>query len=56
VEQLLLIQLELRFQIQDVDLNKIDTKAEGIKQKYKAFGKDIEQGSYSDLINERIFR
>jgi hypothetical protein len=33
-----------------VDLNKIDTKAEGIKQKYKAFGKDIEQGSYSDLL------
>jgi hypothetical protein len=34
----------------NVDLNKIDTKAEGIKQKYKAFGKDIEQGSYSDLL------
>jgi hypothetical protein len=33
-----------------VDLNKIDTKVEGIKQKYKAFGKDIEQGSYSDLL------
>jgi hypothetical protein len=33
-----------------VDLNKIDTKAESIKQKYKAFGKDIEQGSYSDLL------
>jgi hypothetical protein len=33
-----------------VDLNKIDTKAEDIKQKYKAFGKDIEQGSYSDLL------
>jgi len=33
-----------------VDLDKIDTKAEGIKQKYKAFGKDIEQGSYSDLL------
>ena len=33
-----------------VDLNKIDTKAEGIKQKYKAFGKNIEQGSYSDLL------
>jgi len=33
-----------------VDLNKIDTKAEGIKQKYKAFGKDIEQGSYGDLL------
>jgi hypothetical protein len=33
-----------------VDLNKIDKKAEGIKQKYKAFGKDIEQGSYSDLL------
>jgi hypothetical protein len=33
-----------------IDLNKIDTKAEGIKQKYKAFGKDIEQGSYSDLL------
>jgi hypothetical protein len=34
----------------NVDLDKIDTKAEGIKQKYKAFGKDIEQGSYSDLL------
>jgi hypothetical protein len=33
-----------------VDLNKIDTKAEGIKQKYKAFGKDIEEGSYGDLL------
>lgn len=33
-----------------VDLNKIDTKAEGIKQKYKAFGKDIEVGSYGDLL------
>jgi len=33
-----------------IDLNKIDTKTEGIKQKYKAFGKDIEQGSYSDLL------
>ena len=34
----------------NVDLNKIDTKAEGIKQKYKAFGKDIEVGSYGDLL------
>ena len=33
-----------------VDLNKIDTKAEGIKQKYKAFGKDIEEGSYGDIL------
>ena len=33
-----------------VDLNKIDTKAEGIKQKYKAFGKDIDVGSYGDLL------
>ena len=33
-----------------VDLNKIDTKAEGIKQKYKAFGKDVEVGSYGDLL------
>ena len=33
-----------------VDLNKIDTKAEGIKQKYKALGKDIEVGSYGDLL------
>jgi hypothetical protein len=33
-----------------VDLNKIDTKAESIKQKYKAFGKDIEEGSYGDLL------
>ena len=33
-----------------VDLNKIDTKAEGIKQKYKAFGKDVEEGSYGDLL------
>ena len=33
-----------------VDLNKIDTKAEGIKQKYKALGKEIEEGSYSDLL------
>ena len=33
-----------------VDLNKIDTKAEGIKQKYKTFGKDIEEGSYGDLL------
>jgi len=33
-----------------IDLNKINTKAESIKQKYKAFGKDIEQGSYSDLL------
>jgi hypothetical protein len=33
-----------------IDLNKIDTKTEGIKQKYKALGKEIEQGSYSDLL------
>jgi len=33
-----------------IDLNKIDTKTEGIKQKYKAFGKDIEVGSYGDLL------
>ena len=33
-----------------IDLNKIDTKAEGIKQKYKAFGKDIDVGSYGDLL------
>ena len=33
-----------------VDLNKIDTKAEGIKQKYKALGQDIEVGSYGDLL------
>lgn len=33
-----------------VDLNKIDTKAEGIKQKYRALGQDIEVGSYGDLL------
>ena len=33
-----------------IDLNKIDTKTEGIKQKYKALGKEIEEGSYSDLL------
>ena len=33
-----------------VDLNKIDTKAEGIKKKYKAFGQDIEEGSYGDIL------
>jgi hypothetical protein len=33
-----------------IDLNKIDTKAEGIKKKYKAFGQDIEVGSYGDLL------
>ena len=33
-----------------IDLNKIDTKTEGIKQKYKTLGKEIEEGSYSDLL------
>ena len=33
-----------------IDLNKIDTKTEGIKKKYKALGKEIEEGSYSDLL------
>ena len=33
-----------------VDLNKIDTKAEGIKKKYKALGQEVEEGSYSDLL------
>jgi hypothetical protein len=33
-----------------IDLNKIDTKTEGIKQKYKALGQEIEEGSYSDLL------
>ena len=33
-----------------IDLNKIDTKTEGIKKKYKALGQEIEEGSYSDLL------
>jgi hypothetical protein len=33
-----------------IDLNKIDTKTEGIKKKYKALGQQIEEGSYSDLL------
>ena len=33
-----------------IDLNKIDTKTEGIKKKYKALGQDVEEGSYSDLL------